>query len=100
MRGIQSLIDLTGRHALVAGGAGHIGRAVAEGLIELGASVVVLDRSSEACEDAAGSLGERAFPLACDLTDERETRAAVHEAARLVGGIDILVHAAALVGST
>ncbi len=100
MRGLHSLIDLTGRHALIAGGAGHIGLAVAEGLIELGATVVVLDRGAGACEQAAASLGERAVPLQCDLTDEQETRAAVHEAARLVGGVDILVHTAALVGST
>ena len=43
MLAVRQLIDLTGRKALVTGGAGHIGLAVCETLLELGANVAILD---------------------------------------------------------
>ena len=43
MRKISELIDLDNRKALVTGGAGHIGLAVCETLLELGSNVAILD---------------------------------------------------------
>lgn len=99
-RSIRELSDMTGRCGLVAGGAGHLGRVAAETLVELGARVAILDRDAETCAGAADRLGGSAIALPCDLADERATRAAVHAAARALGGLDVLIHAAALVGST
>ena len=82
------------------GGAGHIGLACAESVIELGATVVVLDVDARACEERAAALGPRALPLTCDLSSEEASRLAVREAIRTLGGLDILIHCAAYVGTT
>jgi len=89
-RSIQQLSDLSGRRALVAGGGGHIGGAAAEALRESGAQVVV-------CDVAEGDGDES---IRCDLRDEGEACGAVREAERRLGGLDVLVHCAALVGSS
>ncbi len=85
-RPLPELGDLSGRRALVAGGAGQLGRVCVETLAELGAAVAVVDLSA----DADG--------IRADLADEHETRRAVREAAERLGGLDVLVHCAALVG--
>lgn len=103
MRSITELADLTGRCALVSGGAGHIGLAVAETLIELGGRVAIVDLDSTACRERVQMLergrGGAAVAVPCDLSDERATRSAVHEAVRTLGGLDIFVHCAAWVAS-
>lgn len=93
-------MSLSGRRALVSGGAGHIGSACAETLIELGASVAILDKESEACARSADNLGANATALPCDLSDEQSTRAAIDRGVQLLGGLDILIHCAAFVGTT
>ncbi len=100
MRKISELIDLTGRRALVTGGAGHIGQATAETLIELGAKVGILDRDAKSCQASVDILGSMAYPLPCDLSDESATRATVRQAIDAMGGMDILIHCAAFVGTT
>lgn len=91
MRSVRDLIDLTGRAALVAGGGGHVGRAAVDALTELGARVVVVDT------DVTGAA---APAIECDLADEASARAAVGRAVEELGRLDILVHAAALVGTS
>lgn len=104
MRSIANLMNLEGRQALVTGGAGHIGYAAAETLVEMGARVAILDLAPEACAERARRLTRHgpgsALPLACNLADERAVRAAVRKATRALGGLDILVHSAAFVGTT
>lgn len=104
VRSVASLMNLKGRTALVTGGAGHIGYATAETLVELGARVAVLDLAADACAERAEMLSRHgpgsAVPLACNLADERATRAAVRKAVRALGGLDILVHSAGFVGTT
>ena len=58
MRTLRELMDLTGRKALLTGGVGHIGQVCAEALLELGASVAVLDRDPTACHARAATLGQ------------------------------------------
>src|SRR5687767_15143482 len=60
-------IDLSGRRALVTGGASGIGRACAVRLAEAGAAVVVLDRDAEAAKEVAAEV--RGTAVAVDLTD-------------------------------
>lgn len=95
-------MDMAGRRALITGGAGHIGRVAAETLLELGATVSVLDLNPAECEAVAASLGrpQSVFAVPCDLMDEAATRGAVHEAIGRMGGLDILVHCAAYIGAT
>ena len=105
MRPLKDLMDLSGRRALVTGGAGHIALAVAQGLREAGAKLMLLDLDAKALQSRALRLREQAGKaavewLACDLKDEGETRASVRGSIRKMKGLDILVHCAAYVGTT
>jgi NAD(P)-dependent dehydrogenase (short-subunit alcohol dehydrogenase family) len=96
-------MDLSGRRAILAGGAGHIGLAAAETLIELGANVAILDQDKSACENRVAALShlrkDSAVSIPCDLRDEDAQRNAVKQAVDHMGGLDILVHCAAYVGT-
>lgn len=104
MRPLKALMDLTGRKALLTGGAGHIGLAVGEALVELGATVAILDLDQKACQKRAAVLSRLrpggAVSMPCDLRDEEATRAVVRQAVHELGGLDILVHCAAYVGTS
>lgn len=98
MNTIAELSRLDGRRALVAGGAGHIGATAAETLAELGAAVAVCDLDADGARATAERIGGVAF--AADLRDEQATRVAVRDAVASLGGLDVVVHAAALVGTS
>ena len=104
MRSISEMIDLCGRSVLVTGGSGHIGKAICHGLAGLGATVSVLDIESASSEELVNDLelisNSKGLSVACDLRDELATRKAVNEVSRQAGGLDILVHCAAFVGTT
>ncbi|MDP3703766.1 MAG: SDR family oxidoreductase [Candidatus Omnitrophota bacterium] len=104
-RSLAQLMDLSGRKALVTGGAGHLGSMICETLTELGANVAVLDQDAAAVEQQVKALGEsskggRAIALPCDLRNEQATRRAIREAREAMGGLGILIHCAAHVGTT
>ena len=102
-RPVQQLADLSGRTVIVTGGAGHIGRAAAAGLVEQGAQVAVVDLDAEACERAVAELDEvapgRTFAVPCDLADEERTREIPSRVLEVTGSIDAVVHFAALVSA-
>ncbi len=105
MKKISELISLEGRKAIVTGGAGHIGLAICEALIELGADVCVLDLDKQNCDKICEvlngmNLQGRAIPVQVNLSDENETRQSIIDSANIMDGIDILVHCAAFVGTT
>lgn len=79
------------RRWLVTGGSRGIGRAIAERAITRGDRVCILSRSAEGPALAA-SLGEDAIAVTADVSDERSVREAVDEAARSLGGLDVLVN--------
>lgn len=93
------MIDLTGRTALVTGGAGGIGLASVRALAAAGAQVVLSDRTDELCDAAVDALakeGLTARPLPFDTADETAVSnafAALDE----TGAPDILVTSAAIV---
>ncbi len=104
MRSIKQLLNLSGRKALVTGGAGHIGLAIEEALLELGARVAILDADAGKCDERARQLArfgkDSVVSAPCDLLDEKETRDVMAETIKKMGGLDILVHGAAYVGTT
>ena len=53
---IQQLFSLRGKVALITGGCGHLGSAMARGLAEAGASVIVTSRDESKAKDAAAKL--------------------------------------------
>jgi 2-keto-3-deoxy-L-fuconate dehydrogenase len=78
-----------GRRAIVTGGASGIGLDTAQLIESLGGRVVVLDR-------AIGGLPAGLAGLKADVSDDSAVRAAVDEAARILGGIDVVVNNAGI----
>lgn len=87
-------MDLKDSRAIVTGGASGLGAATARYFREQGAQVVVLDREPSGA-GAAQAIG--AGFAQTDVTDEASTGAAMAEAVRLMGGIDICVNCAGVV---
>ncbi|MGE4421175.1 MAG: SDR family oxidoreductase [Pseudodesulfovibrio sp.] len=104
MKSIKELMDLTGRTALVTGGAGHIGQAFCDALAEAGANVAVLDmdadRVAETAARLAGQWSVKTMGLPLDLADEQAVVAAPGKVAETLGSLDILVNCAAFVGTS
>lgn len=88
------------RRALVTGGAVRIGRAIALALADAGFDVAIAFHRSAG--DARGTLdelrrrGASARAIRADLRDARAARSVVAQAARALGGLDVLVNSAAL----
>jgi NAD(P)-dependent dehydrogenase (short-subunit alcohol dehydrogenase family) len=85
---------LSGKHAIVTGGAQGIGRAVVERLREEGVEVVVFDVDREKGADVALAPGVT-FEL-CDVSTESDVAAATSRVVERHGGVDILVNNAGL----
>jgi len=104
MRSISELLNISGRRALVAGGAGYLALAVEEALVEQGATVSVVDINSQACDKRVEELSkirkDCAVAVPCDLGDEAATRKAVRDTVSKLGGLDIIVHCAAHGGTS
>ena len=104
MRAISEMSSLGGRRALVTGAAGYIGQAITETLIELGATVAVCDRDQTECDRRSTPLSvirsDRAIPFVCDLDDTAATRLMVRKVLDRLGGLEIVVHCAAYVGTS
>src|ERR1700722_7790795 len=89
----SNLFDLTGRVGLVSGAAQGLGRAMAVALAEAGADVVLADRNQAGLQNTAQhitSLGRRAIPVACDVSEPEQIRALFAEADRAFDRLDFL----------
>jgi 3-oxoacyl-[acyl-carrier protein] reductase len=87
--------DFAGRRAVVCGGSRGIGRAIALGLAEAGAAVSICARGAETLEQTRAEIakhGHTAHAAVCDLGDGAAIRRYIPDAARALGGIDILVN--------
>lgn len=93
-----SRTDLTGKRAIVTGGSRGIGLRVAAALLDGGSAVTLVSRDPGRLEQAARSLsreGARVGTAAADVRSTAEVAAAVGRAVEAMGGVDILVNAAA-----
>ncbi len=99
MRSTRELMSLSGRTAVVTGGAGHLGRCFCETLAELGAGVAVVDIASESAQEFARDLQKRypvpAAAITADLTNPEQIESAVKRISETFGALDILVNNAA-----
>ncbi|MFB6136597.1 MAG: SDR family NAD(P)-dependent oxidoreductase [Halobacteriaceae archaeon] len=95
---------LDGKAAVVTGGDRGIGRAVATGLAEAGADVVVANRDGDAGAEAAAEIREatdsEAVAVPTDVTDEEQVASMVEATAERFGGPDVLVNNAGVVVHT
>ena len=91
-------IDLSGRVAVITGGARGIGYAVAERFIRSGARVALWDIDPVTTPAAATQLGHESLGLVLDLTREDAVAAATQSTMQTFGRIDILVNSAGITG--
>ncbi|MDR1068564.1 MAG: SDR family oxidoreductase [Clostridiales Family XIII bacterium] len=94
----KTLFDLTGKNAVVIGGAGGLGQAIAQGLAEAGAKVLISSRNEESLRRAQGEIeaaaGVSVLYSSADASDEAQVEGLVADAARQFGGpVSILVNA-------
>ena len=90
------IFSLDGRVALVPGGGGGIGSALAEALAGAGARVAVAGRTREACEatvERIGAAGSEGLAITGDATIEDDCERMVAETVGRFGQVDILVNA-------
>ena len=103
-RSISTMMDLSGRVAVITGGAGHLGQAMASALSELGCSICLLDRNADALAKAADPLrtrwGNPVEPLLIDLESEGNRKEVAAWVAQKFGRADILVNNAGFVGDS
>ncbi|MET0250039.1 MAG: SDR family oxidoreductase [Sphingobium sp.] len=95
-------LRLDGQTAIVTGGGGGIGRAIAIGLAQAGANVVIGDIVPERCEETAERVreaGAQALPYPLDVMDGDACRAMIAAADTMFGRVDILVNNAGGVSS-
>ena len=85
-----------GKVVFVTGGAGGIGKAVVQRLIDEGARVAVTDIVGEAAQAVASAYGDKAAAFALDIGDEAAVQAAIEGTVAAFGRLDVLVNNAAL----
>lgn len=89
-------IDLSGRVAVVTGGASGLGRAAAQRLLQSGAHVALWDQDAETLQQAGSELGCATAQV--EVTDADAVEHAEAEARRSFGRVDILINSAGIVG--
>ena len=96
---MDKLFDLNGKVALVIGGHGGIGKAIALGLADAGADVAVASRNLDALKSTAKEIeakGRKSLAVTVDIVDEKQVTGMVDKVVNKFGRIDILVNAAGL----
>jgi NAD(P)-dependent dehydrogenase (short-subunit alcohol dehydrogenase family) len=104
---VQQLFDLSGRVAIITGGAGLLGKQFSEALVEAGARVVIASRTFDNCRAWAAELcdyaatlpawrecdpAQAALPLTLDVTDPDSSQAMVAATLDHFGRVDVLVN--------
>ena len=93
------LFRLDGQVALITGGGGAIGTAMAGGLASVGCASVIVDREGQAAGSTAAQLrdaGYDAIAVQADVTSEADVKRAVREAVERFGRLDILINSAGI----
>jgi NAD(P)-dependent dehydrogenase (short-subunit alcohol dehydrogenase family) len=91
--------SLAGKVAIVTGGAGGIGKALALGLADAGADVVVTSRGFSKLEEVAKAIkakGRKSLAVACEVTDPKSVDSMVQSVLKAFPRIDILVNGAGI----
>ena len=103
MSTIAELSNLHGRTAVITGGAGHLGRAMAKALLESGSRVVLIDKFAEPLNAARDALAKSGFDdVVTHLTDLENEEARITAASSILAtsDVDILVNNAGFAGDS
>lgn len=87
-------MNFNNQTVMVTGASGNLGRAVAKAFDQLGANLVLLDRSREGLQNAFGEESERRLFAVADLLDATQVEGAVKAATTRFGRIDVLCNVA------
>lgn len=87
---------LAGCRAVITGAAGGIGGAIASAFVREGAQIAVVGRNEAALEELSATLDGNAVPVRADVGDAGQAAAAVSRAGMALGGLDVVVNAAAV----
>jgi len=91
------MFSLVGKVAVVTGGAGHLGRAIARGIARQGGQVVVASRhpaKHEALCQELNTLGPQSLSVPLDIASLESVTTGFEQVERSLGGVDILINAA------
>jgi NAD(P)-dependent dehydrogenase (short-subunit alcohol dehydrogenase family) len=103
MKTVKSLMDLSGRRALITGAAGRLGRIMTHTLAELGADLILLDlmdtRLSEIANETKKNWKVKIVVRHCDLESQKEREELISEL-KNQAQLDILINNAAFVGTS
>ncbi|NLI55347.1 MAG: SDR family oxidoreductase [Clostridiales bacterium] len=91
--------DMTGKRAIITGGAGDIGSAIAREMHRLGAEIAIVDVSRnimEKCREIESDGGAPVHGITANLLDRGDVRKAFQECLDAMHGVDILVNAAGI----
>src|SRR4051812_16650942 len=92
----NSLFDLSGKVALITGGSKGLGKAMARGLAEAGADIVISSRHEDelklALKEILAGTSRKGCFLVADLSKRDETKRLAKEALERMGRIDILIN--------
>lgn len=98
---VMDRFTLDGKTAIVTGGNRGIGKAIATGLAEAGADIVVANRDAEAGEEAAAEIAEATsvdtLAVPTDVSDEGDVKNMIDETVNTFGAVDVLVNNAGVV---
>ncbi len=99
MKKLDSMFDLSGRVAVITGGAGLLGQQHGEAIASAGGIPVLADIRTGGLDSSSAAFRERFGPEACvlqtDITDPQSVRALLEEVLRRYGRVDILINNAA-----
>lgn len=99
MTDYEKLFSLEGKRALITGGTGGLGSAIAAAFLQKGADVAICGGHPEKAgeqADYARTLGRKFLALRCDITKPEEVSTMLEEVEKAFGGLDLLVNSAGI----
>ena len=93
----QARFDVRGRTAVITGGSGHLGRAMASALAQAGAQVAILGRHAQTAQTVAQTIeseGGRAIGIAADVLDRAALERSREQVRSALGPVDMLINVA------
>lgn len=92
-------MKISNAKALISGGASGLGFATAKHIVDLGGKVALLDINQEQGQKSADELGQNALFIQTDISKETDVDSAADQAAEFMGGINLAVGCAGILGA-